>query len=251
MMSRRFCCSLVSLYLFSLFPGFTLAQSVQAVFNSPENNALAKLSSGTISGNVYSNSELGIRYEFPRGWTADDMPAQQRAISEGRQLIWVDDSDPTLKHKRKTRQCAKDLLLVTQYPEGMLVNEFNPLVQMIAADPLCAPEATFPAKVEDQRSIQQVASQVGMYFKTASVRSRSASQIRAYNNGGHVILEVSQRLTIYNHQPGVDTIQEVQTSVFIAQAGKYWLMWMLAGGDDGQLARLRASKIVFNVNGAN
>jgi len=252
MLSRRCCCALVFLYAFVFIAGSTHAQSVKRdASNSPEGDTIAKLSTGTVSGNIYSNSDLGIRYEFPKGWATNDKPTQQRAIAEGRQLVWVDDSDPKQNRKTKTRQCSKDLLVVTQYPEDMLVNEFNPMVQMIAADPLCAPEATFPATVEDQRSIQRVASQLGMYFKTASVTSRGASQIHAYNNDGHVILEVSQRLTIYNHQPGVNTVQEIRTSVFIAEAGKCFLMWMLAGGDDGQLARLRASRIIFNVNGPN
>jgi hypothetical protein len=209
-----------------------------------EDKGIAALSEGTISGNTYQNPDLGVRYEFPSGWSANDLATQRQAIADTRQVVWTDDSDPKRKHKAE-HQCTKDLLMVTQYPEAMRVSDLNPFVLMIAADPKCAPGVTFPSTVKDRPAIDRIISQLPTYFRTAAVSTRSPAQIRAYDNAGQVILEVSQRLRIDRHEPGTYTVQDIHTSVFLAQADKYWLMWMFVGSDDGQLARLRATKIFF------
>jgi hypothetical protein len=229
----------------AFFEGYAHTQSDSPNPNAYEDKGIAALSDGTISGNTYQNPDLGVRYEFPSGWSANDLAAQRQAIADTRQVVWTDDSDPRHKHKAE-RQCTKELLMVTQYPEEMRVNDFNPFVLMIAADPKCAPGVTFPSTVKDREPMDRIITHLTTYFRTAAVSSKSPAQIHAYDNAGQVILEVSQRLRIDTHQPGTYTVQDIHTSVFLAQVDKYWLMWMFVGSDDGQLARLRATKIFFD-----
>jgi hypothetical protein len=229
----------------AFFTGHAHPQSASPNPSTSEGKGFAQLSDGTISGNTYQNPDLGFRYEFPSGWVANDLATQRRAIADTRQVVWTDDSDPKRKQKAE-RQCTKDLLMVSQYPEAMRTNDLNPFVLMIAADPKCAPGVTFPSTVKDRPAIDRIISQLATYFRTAAVSTRSPAQIHAYDNAGQVILEVSQRLRIDTHEPGTYTVQDIHTSVFLAQADKYWLMWMFVGSDDGQLARLRATKIFFD-----
>jgi hypothetical protein len=229
----------------AFFAGYGHTQSASPNPNASEDKGIAALSDGTISGTTYQNPDLGIRYEIPSGWSANDLATQRQAIADTRQVVWTDDLDPRHKHKA-ARQCTKDLLMVTQYPEAMRVNDFNPFVLMIAADPKCSPGVTFPSTVKDRQAMDRIISQLATYFRTAAVSSKSPAEIRAYDNAGQVILEVSQRLRIDRHEPGTYTVQDIHTSVFLAQVDKYWLMWMFVGSDDGQLARLRATKIFFD-----
>jgi hypothetical protein len=221
------------------------SQSSLAAPDPAETSRIAGLSDGTISGNTYHNAELGFRYQFPDGWIVNDKATQQKAIADGYQFVWGEDT--SAKRSRKAaRQCTKDLLFVTRYPEGMRVNGFNPMAFLIAADPKCAPSITFPSTVNDHEAIQRITSQLGIYFKTSTISARSPTRIRAFDNGGRVMLETSQSFSISTHQPGRDTFQNIRSSVLTMKAGEYWVMWMFASDDDVQLDKLRASKIFFD-----
>jgi hypothetical protein len=208
-------------------------------------SGIGRLAAGSVSAGMYSNPALGFRYEFPGGWVANDKATQQRAVLSGQQFVWSDDPELKLDHKSGTH-CTRDLLLVTRHPEGMQSNGFNPLAFLIAADPACALPVTFPRSVKDKDSIQNIASQLGIYFRTYEVTSRTPSRIRAFENGGRVMLEVSQSLTVSRHDPGSTITQVIRTSVTLMQAGDYWVMWMFAADNDTDLDRLRTSKIFFD-----
>jgi hypothetical protein len=210
---------------------------------------IAQLSDGSVSGNMYHNAELGFQYQFPKGWIVDDKPTQQRTVADGRQFVWGDET--SAKRERKAaRQCTKDLLFVTRYPEEMRSNGFNPLAFLIAADPKCAPGVTFPSTAKDHEAIQRIANQLGIYFQTSTITSRSPARIRAFDNGGRLMLEISQSFWISIHEPGGTTSQNIRSSILLMQAGEYWVMWMFAGSDDVQLNELRATKIFFDAGPA-
>lgn len=223
----------------------TLGQSTPLTSDPSEANRIAGLSDGTISGNTYHNAELGFRYQFPDGWIVNDKATRERAIADGDQFVWGEDL-LTKREPRAARQCTKDLLFVTRYPEGMRTNGLNPMGFLIAADPKCVPGVVFPSTVKDQEAIQRITSQLGIYFKTSTITSRSPTRIRAFDNGGRVMLEASQSFSIVTHQPGRDTLQNIRSAILLMQAGEYWVMWMFASDDDVQLAKLRASKIFFD-----
>lgn len=223
------------------------AQSSQVHPVTAELDRIIKLSDGAVSGNMYENAELGFRYQFPKGWIVDDRVAQEKALATQQQFVW----DASAKTEPEaTRECAKNLLFVTKYPEEMRSNGLNPFAYLIAANPKCTPDVTFPKTVKDHEATQKVVGQLGRYFKTSYVTSRSPVRIRAFDNAGRVMLEASQSLWISTHEPGSRTDRNVHTSILIMQAGEYWVMWMFAGGDDMQLNELRATKIFFDTPSA-
>jgi|HubBroStandDraft_6_1064221.scaffolds.fasta_scaffold391880_2 hypothetical protein len=231
--------------LSSCFAIDSYGQSPSPTSNPAETRLIADVSDGTISGNMYHNAELGFRYEFPVGWSVSDKAVQAKAVVAGYQFVWADDTSAR-REANAARQCSKSLLLATKYPEEMHVNEVNSLALLIAADPNCLAGASFPRTVKDQAAIQQIANHLGTYFKTSTTTSQGPIQIRAFENAGRIMLEVSERFSINRHEPGTTTVQHIRSSVLIMKAEKYWVMWMFASGDDGQLEKLRGTKMFFD-----
>jgi len=205
---------------------------------------VTKLSDGTVSGNTYHNADLGFRYEFPSGWTVSDKATQEKVIRAGHQFVWAD--DVSAKGQHKAAQCSKALLLVLRYPEEMRLNEFNPQAFLVAADPRCLPGASFPRDVKDREAIQRIAGHLGIYFKASSTTSTAAPRVRAFDNAGRVMLEVSQPFFISQHEAGSTTLQNIQSSFWIMKAENYWVMLMFASADDAQLQKLKTTKVFFD-----
>jgi hypothetical protein len=221
------------------------SQSSSPKPNVAEADRIAQLEDGLVSGDVYHNVELGFRYQFPHGWIVNDKGTQEKALSAGHQFVWADDISAK-REKKATRQCAKGLLFVTQYPEEMRLNSFGPLAFLIAADPKCIPGVSFPSTAKDHEAIQRIVSQLGVYFKTLPINSNGSPHIRAFDNGGRVMLEVSNSFSMSTHEPGSDTFRTVRSSILVMQARDYWVMWMFASDNDTQLNQLRATKIFFD-----
>jgi hypothetical protein len=240
---RHRCCNLVVIFLLS--SAAALGQS-SATPSGPAESGLATLSDGTVSGNSYYNADLGFRYEFPAGWNVNDKATQARSVADQRQFVWADDGEPNSKSKPATI-CSKALLVVTLHPQGMLLNtEFNPLALLLAADPKCAPSVSFPSNAKDKDAIKRMAANLGIFFKLTPSSYPIPGNIRAFDAGGRTMVEVAQSFKVSSRRPGESATQMIRTSVWIMQAGKYWVMAMLAAGNDTDLQKLRASKVFFD-----
>ncbi len=163
----------------------------------PANNRISGLSEGAISGNSYSNPELGFRYEFPAGWVVNEKATH-------------------------ADNCAKTLLFVSKYEQGTQTEQLNPLAILIALAPACAPGISFPKTIADREAIQRIASQTTRYFQQESFEADGPAHVRAFNAGEKVMLEVSQPLSI--RVPGSKGPVTVPSSVILIQANDYWIM---------------------------
>src|SRR5271155_80210 len=203
---------------------------------------IAQLSAGSTSGQFYINSELGLRYQIPGGWTAGE-----KEVVASHKFAWVD--DPSTKEQRASaNQCSKNLLLVTKHPEGMALNGFDPMALMIAIDAACFPEITFPKSKTDKDAIQRFASQILAHLQNPGDAVRAPARVRAFENGGRVMIEVSRPLQITTHEIALGPrtmIRNVDRSVLIVPAAGYWVAWIFVSGDDVDMDYLKASKIVF------
>jgi hypothetical protein len=235
----------VFVILLGAFSMQAFAQAVSPKADVSEAYRIGQLENGSISGDVYHNAELGFRYQFPHGWVVNDKATQERALQAGRQFVWGDDTS-TKREKKAARQCTKTLLVATPYPEDMRLDRFDPMVFLVAADPRCVPGINFPSSVKDHEAIQRIAGQLGTYFKTSTITSKSPAHIRAFDNAGHVMLEISQSFSTSSYQPGVTTLQSIRSSILVMQARDYWVMWMFASDDDPQLEQMRATKIFLD-----
>jgi hypothetical protein len=148
--------------------------------------------------------------------------------------------------KAASHPCSKDLVFVSRFKEEMRPNGSNSIAFLIAADPKCLPGAKYPGNVKDREAVQRIAAHLGVYFKVAASTSTTDSKVRAFENGGRVMLEVSQPWTLQTHGPATSTVDNLESSIWITNAGKYWVMLLFASGDTADLATLRKSKIFFD-----
>ncbi len=209
----------------------------------PRSERIDRLSDGSISGNTYHNEELGFRYQFPEGWIVNDKATQEKVAAVGHQFVWGNDLNARKEHEA-SNNCTKNLLFVTQYPEGKKVEQFNPIVFLAAADPKCVPSARFPKTVDDREAVQQLAKEIVHYFRTPSMASSAPARVRAFDNAGRIVIEISQSFTVNASGQGVPV--SIVSSLLLMQAGDYWVMWMFASSDKTQLEYLRNTKIFFD-----
>ncbi len=216
-----------------------------AALQPPKSERIGRLSDGLISGNTYHNEELGFRYQFPEGWIVNDKATQEKVAEVGHQFVWGNDPSAQQEHQAAS-QCTKNLLFVTRYPEGTKMEQFNPTVLLAVADPGCVPSASFPKTVDDREAIQQLAKEIVHSFRTATMASIEPARVRAFNNAGRIVIEISQSFTV--NAPGQVTPLAILSSISLMQAGDYWVIWMFASSDKAQLDELRNTKIFFDAS---
>jgi hypothetical protein len=210
---------------------------------------ITPLDAGTISGNSYHNSELGFRYQFPSDWVVNETAAQEREIKVGHQIAWEDATSTKLGKDVRSR-CARNLLFVTQHPAAMQMNGFNSSVFLIAVDPKCVPGVSFPTSVKDHEAIQRIAKQVVNHLKMSTVTDKGPVQLRAFDNAGRVMVQISQAFDIFISEPAGSTTQNIHTSILLMQAGQYWVLWRFATDTDYNLKKLEATKVFFDAETA-
>lgn len=257
----------LAFYIVSLDPAFTneLEQSVQSLTfleptqgpNQPEpgckvynpslaasSSRISRLSDGVIANNAYYNSELGFHYQIPDGWTLQDKPMQDGSNDAAHEFIW---RSPFAESEHAVGiPCSKNLLLVTKYAEGIRLNRFNPLALVTAIDPKCAPDMKYPDSVDNRQAIQQISGALAGYFKTSSMTPTGPARVRAFNNAGRVMLEISQPFSLLVNAAGNSSTYYLRTSLLLMNSGNYWLVWTFASDDDMDMATLRSTKIFFN-----
>lgn len=199
-------------------------------------STIGRMSAGEVSGNIYRNSELGFRYEFPAGWHVSDQPKTAE-----HQFGWKDDPSG----KSAIERCSKTLLLVTKHNEGVRINGFDPMALVIAVDPGCFPPIPFPQSPGDQKAVVDVVMQVLNHLKTPEVAAKSTSRVHPFAYAGHVIVEFSQSLSVAIHESGARGLENILSSVAVTSTDRYWTIWIFVAGNDADLGTLKSSKIFF------
>ncbi|MGB8064354.1 MAG: hypothetical protein WCF26_20870 [Candidatus Sulfotelmatobacter sp.] len=203
------------------------------------------MSKGTTSGSFYTNSELGFRYQLPKGWAVND-----KETTLAHEFAWAD--NPGSRTQSSQSQCSKNLLFVTKHPEGMKLNSFDPMALMIAVDPECFPEITLPKSATERDLVQKAAAQVLRHLDTPGSVVRAQARVRAFDNAGRVMLEISRPLSMTTREVSLGsltTIRNVNRSVLLLPAGGYWAVWIFVSGDDVDMDTLKTTKIFFDAAG--
>ena len=163
---------------------------------------------------------------------------QTRGAEGGHEFIWG--NSPTVQKEHElASQCSKDLLFVTRHLEGSATGEFNPLVLLVVGDPKCAPGSSFPKAVDDRAAIQQIAKQFAQYFRAVGMPTTEPPKVRAFDNAGRIMIEISQSFAMA--APGQSDPTIIVSSLLLMQAGDYWVMWMFEAGNKKELEEIRKS----------
>jgi len=205
---------------------------------------MAQLTTGSVSTNLYRNPQLGIQYQFPEGWVLMSKASQVESANGRSHFEWG--NSPTVQQEHDSAsECTRNLLYVRRYLEPPATVKVNPIVVLLAADPDCTPETTFPKSIDDREAIQQIAKQVVRYFKTSTASPSDAARVRAFRNADRIMIEVSQAFTTKGREQSDEIM--VFSSILVMQINDYWVIWMFASGDQKELEDLRKTRIFFDV----
>lgn len=214
-----------------------LGTSCLAAPSNPKESQIAQISAGDISGNTYRNTDLGLRYEFPTGWNVSP-----EATTPEHQYGWKDDPSG----KSTANPCSRRLLFVTKHHEGMTLIGLDPMAVVVAVDPACLPDATFPQSPNDQKATRRVVEQVLDHIQTPRLAWKSESKVHPFEYAGRVFIELSHSFSIVIREPGSKGLQRVISSVAVAPVGKYWVVWIFVAANDADLGDLKGSRIFFD-----
>jgi hypothetical protein len=114
---------------------------------------------------------------------------------------------------------------------------------VVVADPKCTAGSSFPKTVDDHQAIQQIAQQIVEYFRIIPTATPGPARVRAFRYAGRIMIDISQSFTWDAPEPSAPSIL---SSTTLMQAGDYWVLWMFAAADQGELDELRSSKIYFD-----
>jgi hypothetical protein len=203
-------------------------------------NRIGQLNPGVVSGSTYTNDALGFRYEFPSGWAVNDKATQDKTMEAGHEFAWGDSSSAAREHE-SAQHCARVLLFVTKYPEGMKTEELNPLIVVLAADSTCFPRTRFPTAADDTSAIQQVAQQFVRSLAGTPFVSKGQNSVKAFTVAGHVMLDISGSFAV--NPPGHSAPLDIFTSIVFTEAKDYWIAWGFMSGSQTELQELKKTKI--------
>jgi len=131
----------------------------------------------------------------------------------------------------------------------MALSGFDPMALIIAIDPTCFPEISFPKSTKEREAIQRAAGQILSHLQTPGEVVRAPARVRAFDNAGRVMLDISRPLSITTREVTLGsraTIRNVDRSVLILPTGNYWVAWIFVTGDDVDMDYLKATKIFLD-----
>ncbi len=217
------------------------AYSPGTTFFAP--NLISHLDAGTVSQNTYWNSELRFHYVFPQDWVVVSKAVPVEFSGAG--VDFRQGNSPTLQRERDAAsQCTKTLLFVRKYLQNPENERFNPMALVIAADPRCISESSFPKSIEDRNSAQQIARDVLAYFRTAELVPTAAARVRAFNNANRTMIEISQPSSLQSMKLSAPV--SISYSLLMMESAGYWVIWRFAADSETQLQELKRTKVFFD-----
>jgi len=211
-----------------------LLHSALAVCQVQESSRISQINDGEISGNTYHSRQLGFSYEFPSGWTVG------KATVPEHKFEWKDDSPKGI------RRCSKNLLFVTEHPEGMRPDGFVPMASLLVVDPNCVPGVIFPSSVSDRKAVERVVNAIESRLDMPPLNNLTLPRVRPVEYAGRVILQISQSMSVSVHDTSTTTNQNLQMSVSALQSREYWVVWLFIAASDSEMSKLKATKIFFD-----
>jgi hypothetical protein len=193
---------------------------------------ISELPDGTLSGKVYSNDALGMRYEIPSGWIATADPKGPVSLD-------------SRKPDGPVNQCSKVVLALHAPERGD--RRFNSTATVLAIDPGCFPGAKFPRSLKDKAKILMFAHKIVNAFSNTPYISRDGADVDAMPLGGRLAIVLTGNDVINKvdgHDEATKEQLHVNTSFNLTEANGYWVAWT-ARADDASREEMKNSNISF------
>ena len=202
---------------------------------------------GKIEGNIYRNAQIGMKYEFPKGWSIQPQGAIEPAVIHYREKIT---GEPSLgpRERAVVKACRRTLLSAWRTqpgPDGQVpYDEFGEIT--LSAMPLsCFPNIHFPDDPKDAAAVRRFV--VGLSM--TEPLQRHMTDARTYEAGGKSF--VLTHGTIAYKEDGDALSRRISVAMALTQHRGYLLLFLFAAPHDAELRELMASKVGFDAEPAS
>lgn len=201
-----------------------------------------RMDPGRIQDNVYRNVQIGVQYEFPKGWSIQPQGAIEPAVSRYRERV---SGEPVMGPRERdvVKACRKTLLSAWKTKPGadgeVPYDEFGEVT--LSAMPLsCFPNIHFPDDTHDADAVRRFL----MGFGFSQPLQRDMSDARTFEAGGKAF--VVTHGTIAYKEEGDALSRRISVAMLLTQHRGYLLVWLFAAPHDAELRELMNAKMGFD-----
>jgi len=202
---------------------------------------------GRIDGNIYRNAQIGMKYEFPKGWSVEPHGAIEPAVIRYHEKVT---GEPTLGPRERAllKACRRTLLSAWHTKpdaDGQVPYDDFGEVTLSAMPLSCFPNIHFPDDPKDAAAIRRFV--VGLSL--TEPLQRDMTDARTYEAGGKVF--VLTHGTIAYKEEGDELSRRISVAMAMTEHRGYLLLFLFAAPHDAELRELMASKVGFDPEPAN
>jgi len=202
---------------------------------------------GKVDGNVYRNTQIGMLYEFPQGWSIEPQGAVEPAVISYHEKV-TGEAMLGPRERAVVKACRRTLLSAWRTKPGaegqVPYDEFGEVT--LSAMPLsCFPNIHFPDDLKDAAAIRRFV--VGLSL--TEPLQRDMTDARTYEAGGKSF--VLTHGTIAYKEDGDNLSRRVSVAMALTQQRGYLLVWLFAAPHDAELRELLAARVKFDTEPAN
>jgi hypothetical protein len=204
------------------------------------------MDAGKIQGNVYRNAQIGLRYEFPKGWSIQPQGAIEPAITRYREKVT---GEPVMgpREREVVRACRRTLFSAWKTMPGadgeVPYDEFGEVT--LSAMPLeCFPNIHFPDDSHDADAVRRFL--IG--FSYSQPLQRDMNDARTFEAGGKTF--VLTHGTIAYKEEGDSLSRRISVALTMTEHRGYLLVWLFAAPHDAELRDVMNARMGFDAEPA-
>ena len=205
-----------------------------------------RMDPGKIQGNIYRNMQIGLMYEFPKGWSIQPQGAIEPAVSRYREKVT---GEPVMgpREREMVKACRRTLFSAWKTQPGaegeVPYDEFGEVT--LSATPLeCFPNIHFPDDSHDADAVRRFL--VG--FSYSQPLQRDMNDARTFEAGGKTF--VLTHGTIAYKEEGDSLSRRISVAMTMTQHRGYLLVWLFAAPHDAELRDLMNARMGFDAEPA-
>ena len=191
--------------------------------------ALESISLGGISGAVYRNPDLGLQYEFPKGWDVfpaegnDDPPRDATALREHEFL----------------HACSKTLLRIAQHGRsGAAQQVAGPTITLRALDPSCL-VMRIPSSLTDKNAVDNISASLEVLSEFGEIGSDELVSI-----SDHLFMVFHG--TVASHASNDQLAQRWSQVIYATLHHKVLFVWSLMAPNSADLNAMPTTGITLD-----
>jgi hypothetical protein len=218
------------------------AISAQHLRDVRESRPADHIDPGKVAGNIYTNGQIGMTYQFPAGWSVEPQGAVEPAVEHYREKV---SGEPLLgpREKAVVKACRRTLLSVWRskpQPDGEVpYDEFGEVT--LSTMPLsCFPNIRFPQDPRDPAAVRLFVQ--GLSFTLPLQRDMNVA--RTYQAGGKTFVMTHGTIAYKAQDEALS--RRISVALAMTEQRGYLLIWLFAAPHEAELRELMEAKVGFS-----